>query len=141
MIDKTILIEYTDACELVVETEEQLSRLIAGLNDVIHDSVKGSNPEYPYEPITFHISGISDRVTTSDIEKMRRILSERRDAAKNKRIEVEAWLNTIPPRMQRIVRYRFIEGNTWAEVARKVGKYGHADAVRKEFNAFMEKNL
>ena len=82
MIDKTALIEYNDLCMQVVETEAQLERLIRAEKDILHDSVKGSNPEFPYEPMSFHISGVSEKLTSDDIARCRRILSERRDAVK-----------------------------------------------------------
>ena len=138
MIDKSSLLEYNDLCEQVVETEQQLERLVKARSEVLHDSVKGSNPEYPYEPITFHIAGIANRVNDADITKMRHILTERRDAAKDKRIEVETWLNTIPVRMQRIVRLKFFEGKTWGEVAMRSG-WKNGDAIRKEFWNFFDK--
>lgn len=138
MIDKTSLIEYNDLCMQVVETEEQLKRLTIALNDIVHDSVKGSNPEYPFEPITFHISGISPRLTNDDIAACRRLLTARRDAVKAKRLEVEAWVNTIPVRMQRIVRMKYFEGMTWPEVALRLGGRVSGDAVRMEFTAFMK---
>lgn len=139
MIDKMVLIEYNDLCMQVVETEAQLNRLVRAQKDILHDSVRGSNPEFPYEPMSFHIAGVSEKLTSDDIAKCRHILSERRDAVKEKRLEVEAWVNTIPVRMQRIVRMKYFEGMTWPEVAMRMGNKVGGDAVRKEFTAFMEK--
>lgn len=139
MIDKMALIEYNDLCMQVVETEAQLERLLRAEKDILHDSVRGSNPEFPYEPMSFHIAGVSEKLTSDDIVKCRYILSERRDAVKEKRLEVEAWVNTIPVRMQRIVRMKYFEGMTWPEVAMRMGNKVGGDAVRKEFTAFMEK--
>ena len=141
MIDRRVLIEYNDLCAQVEDTQEQLARLIQAQSEVLHDSVKGSNPHYPYEPIRFHITGIADKVTNSDIEKMKHILIERQNRLKDKRIEVEMWINMIPIRMQRIVRLKFLEGKTWSEVAMRVGsKNVSGDAIRKEFWGFMDKN-
>lgn len=139
MIDKTSLIEYNDLCMQVIETEAQLDRLARAEKDILHDSVKGSNPEYPYEPMSFHIAGISEKLTSSDIAKCKQILSERREAVKEKRLEVEAWINTIPVRMQRIVRMKYFENMTWQEVAMRMGNNVGGDAIRKEFHAFIEK--
>ena len=140
MIDKTSLMEYNDLCAQVVETEEQLKKLTLALNSVVHDSVKGSNPEYPYEPMTCHIAGISPRLTNDDIESCRKLLAARRDAAKDKRIEVEAWVNTIPVRMQRIVRMKYFEGMTWTDVAMRLGGRVSGDAIRMEFTTFMKRD-
>ena len=137
MIDKTSLMEYNDLCMQVVETEAQLEQLILAEKDILHDSVKGSNPEYPYEPRSFHIAGVGDKVTSDDIAKFKRILSERKEAVKEKRLEVEAWINTIPVRMQRIVRMKYFENMTWQEVAMRMGNNVGGDAIRKEFGAFI----
>ena len=139
MIDKTSLAEYNDLCMQVVETEAQLERLIRAEKEILHDSVKGSNPEFPYEPMSFHIAGVGDKVTSEDIAKFRVILSERREAVKEKRLEVEAWINTIPVRMQRIVRMKYFENMTWQEVAMRMGNNVGGDAIRKEFHSFIEK--
>ena len=139
MIDKNVLQEYNDLCAQVLETEAQLKKMIAAENEVLHDSVKGSNPEYPYEPITFHISGIARLVSSNDVKEMRGILTERRNAVKRKRMEVEAWVNTIPVRMQRIVRMKYIDNMTWQEVADRLNRGVSGDAVRKEFTVFLEK--
>lgn len=139
MITKNVLMEYNDLCAQVVETEEQLKRLIAAESEVLHDSVKGSNPEYPYEPITFHIAGIARHVDNSAIKEMRHILTARRDAVVSKRLEVEMWINTIPVRMQRIIRMKFFDCLTWEDVANRMGRGVTGDAIRKEFNAFIRK--
>lgn len=141
MIDKTALLEYTDLCMQAVETEEQLKKLIKAQNDILHDSVRGSNPEFPYEPMSFHIAGVSEKLTSTDIERCRRILSERRKAVKDKRLEVEAWVNTIPVRMQRIVRMKYFEGMTWTDVALRLGGRVSGDAIRMEFSAFMKRKM
>lgn len=139
-MDKNVLQEYNDLCAQVIETEAQLQKMIAAENEVLHDSVKGSNPEYPYEPITFHIAGIARQVDSNDVKQMRAILTARRDAVKNKRLEVEAWVNTIPVRMQRIVHMKYIDNLTWQEVAERLHRGVTGDAIRKEFTAFLEKH-
>lgn len=141
MVDRRALLEYNDLIAQVENTREQLNRLIEAQREVLHDSVKGSNPCYPYEPIKFHIEGIGDKVTNSDIERMKHILVERERQLKDKRFEVEMWINMLPSRMQRIVRLKFLEGKTWSEVAMRVGsKNVSGDAIRKEFWGFMDKN-
>jgi len=141
MIDRQVLIEYNDLCMQVEETQRQLDKLIEAEKEVLHDSVKGSNPNFPFEPITFHIAGVANKLTSDDIVKMKYILREREKAVKDKRLEVEAWINTIPVRMQRIVRMKFLEGMTWQDVALRLGaKSVSGDAIRKEFWSFLEKS-
>ena len=47
-MDKKLLSDYIDACELIRETEQQIRRLRAKQSETTQDSVRGSNPEFPY---------------------------------------------------------------------------------------------
>ena len=66
------------------------------------------------------------------------ILKERLQTAERIKHDVEAWLNTIPQRMQRIIRYKIFEELTWSEVAVRMGRKATADGVRMEYIRFME---
>ena len=138
MIDKSILREYLDACELVKETEEDLRVLRYEYEQAAVDIVKGSNPVFPYQPMNFHVEGISyARYKNPDeINRMEAILSERKAIAKEKKLAVESWINTLPTRIQRIVRFRYIMGCTWLETGNRMGDLT-GEAVRKEFSRFM----
>ena len=59
-MDKNVLTEYTDALKLIEDTEKRLATLTRISKELLQDSVKGSNPNFPYEPRTFHIEGIGD---------------------------------------------------------------------------------
>ena len=54
---------------------------------------------------------------------------------------MEAWLNTISMRMQRIIRYRIFEELPWAEVAARMGRKATPDGIRKEYENFMKSLL
>ena len=47
-MDKNILSQYIDACELIKETEEEIKKLNRKKKTVIQTNVSGSNPEFPY---------------------------------------------------------------------------------------------
>ena len=81
----------------------------------------------------FYLSGASDRlgriadgttVCDFDPEEIKR--------------QVEAWMLTIPQRMQRIIRYRVFEELSWNEVAIRMGRKATADSVRMEYANFMK---
>lgn len=140
-MDKQILKDYIDACELVKETEQDIQRLERKKKIIVQGSVKGSNPDYPYQPQNFHIEGVA--FTYSDDTQLRmeeRLLVERKERAEKTKAAVEAWLNTIPLRMQRIIRYKYFEGLSWEKVADRMGRKATGDSVRKEFEAFMKKS-
>lgn len=65
------------------------------------------------------------------------MLKFRKEDAEKIKLQVEAWMNTIPQRMQRIIRMKFFEEKTWGEVAARLGRKATADSVRMEFNNFM----
>lgn len=139
-MDKTVLQDYIDACELVKETELAIRRLRQKKRTVVQTSVKGSSPEFPYAPQHFKVRGSA--FTVRDDNRLRReedLLLQRKAAAERISLQVEEWLQTIPARMQRIVRYRYFEGLTWDQVAAKMGRKATADSVRMECERFFEK--
>lgn len=138
-MDKQILEQYIDACELIKDTKEEIGKLRKRRRQIQKDSVKGSAQEFPYTLQTYHLEGLGYATVKDpdELDRMEKLLEERiRNAEKIKR-QVEAWLNTISPRMQRIIRYRVFEDMTWAQVAMKMGRKATADSVRMEFERFM----
>ncbi len=141
-MDKQILEQYIDACELIKDTKEEIGKLRKRRRQIQKDSVKGSAQEFPYTLQTYHLEGLGYATVKDpdELDRMEELLAERiRNAEKIKR-QVEAWLNTISPRMQRIIRYRIFEELTWAQVAVKMGRKATEEGIRKEFIRFMENN-
>ena len=139
-MDKQILEQYIDACELIKDTKDEIRKLRKHRSQMQKDSVKGSAHEFPYTLQTYHLEGLGYAAVKDpdELERMEELLAERiRNAEKIKR-QVEAWLNTVSPRMQRIIRYRVFEDMTWAQVAVKMGRKATADGVRMEFTNFMK---
>lgn len=139
-LDKQILEQYIDACELIKDTKEEIRKLRKHRSQIQQDSVKGSAHEFPYTLQTYHLEGLGYAAVKDpdELDRMEKLLEERiRNAEKIKR-QVETWLNTISPRMQRIIRYRIFEELTWAQVAVKMGRKSTPDGIRKEFEAFMK---
>lgn len=138
-MDKQILEQYIDACELIKDTQAEIRKLRKRRSQMQKDSVKGSAHEFPYTLQTYHLEGLGYAAVKDpdELDRMEELLAERiRNAEKIKR-QVEAWLNTVSPRMQRIIRYRVFEDMTWAQVAMKMGRKATADSVRMEFERFM----
>lgn len=138
-MDKKILEDYIDACELIKETEAEIKKL-EKKKKFVQDKVRGSNPDWPYEERSFNIGGPVETVAdASALVREKQILEEQRKAASDLKLGVEEWMKEIPFRMQRIVRYRFFNGLTWEEVAVLMGRKCTANGVRMEFNNFMKK--
>ena len=141
-MDKDILKQYIDACEAVKETEEQIRQLRKNRKTVVVDAVKGSMHDFPFAEKTFRTEGLSYSVVADpgQLDREELILEERLQNAKRIKCDVEAWINTIPARMQRIICYKFFEEMTWEQVARRLGRKATGEGVRKEFENFMGKN-
>ena len=136
---KKLLEEYIDACELVKETEKDSPRLKKKPKTIAQASVKGSNQEWPYEEKHFHIEGTS--FTYNDDLKLRhecQILEERKANAERIKLQAEAIINKAPVRMQRIIRMKYFEGNSWEYIANQLGRKATADSVRKQFENFLK---
>lgn len=138
-MDKTILEQYIDACELIKETEADIRRVKRQRKTILQDRVHGSMKEFPYAAQSFKIQGMAYSVVSDpgELEAYERILEERKARAEEIKVQVEAWLNTVPQRMQRIIRFKFFEGNTWADVARQMGRKTTENGLKKEFERFM----
>ena len=139
-MDKRILEQYIDACEQVKEAKVDILRLKKNRKKIVQDRVSGSAHEFPYTAKSFHIEGLSYPVVKDPDELDRReaILQERLQKAEEIKRQVEAWMLTIPQRMQRIIRYRVFEELSWNEVAIRMGRKATADSVRMEYTNFMK---
>ena len=138
-MDKNILNQYIDACELIKETEEEILKLENMQAQMTMDSVMGSNPDFPYKPRHFKIEGVAfDSGSLSRLYRQQAILMQRRQRAEEIKEKAEEWMLTLSPRMQRIIRYHFFDRYTWKETARKMGRKATADSVRKEFENFFK---
>ena len=139
-MDKRILSDYIDACAQVKETKAALLKLQKAKKRREQDAVKGSSHEFPYTAQTFHIEGLAYAVLQDpgEEDRLEEILRERLRKAERIKHDVEAWLNTIPMRMQRIIRYRIFEDLPWSQVAVRMGRQATAESVKKEYQRFMD---
>lgn len=137
-MDKQILYQYIDACELVRETEREIEQIRRRRREIVTDKVKMSDYDFPFGQISCTIHGIPyDAQDREMLDRKERIQEERKAAAEAIKLQVEEWLVTVPLRMQRIIRYKVFEGMTWAQVAQRMGRKATADSVRVEFQRFM----
>lgn len=137
-MDKSILEDYIDACEFIKETEAEIKRLKKKRRKVI-DKVRGSNPDFPYELRSFGIAGTTETYAERElIQSEEHILEVQKKRAEELKIGVEEWMENIPFRMQRIIKYKFFHRLSWEETAILMGRKCTADSVRMEFNSFMK---
>lgn len=137
-MDKSILEDYIDACEFIKETEAEIKRLKKKRRKVI-DKVRGSNPNFPYQPQSFGIAGTTETYAERElIQSEEHILEVQKRRAEELKIGVEEWMENIPFRMQRIIKYKFFHRLAWDEVAVLI-KAKSGNSVKKEFQRFMQK--
>lgn len=138
-LNKKILQDYVDACELIKETEREIDKLKSKRE--LQDSVKGSMSDFPYTPVNIHISGVESSIEDeAALHDQIGLLLERKEAAHKIKLQVDRWMAGIPARMQRIVKYRYFERMPWEQVAIKMGGNATGDSVKMEFRRFLQKN-
>lgn len=136
-MNKKILEDYIDACAFVKETEDEIKKL-EKRRRIVQDKVKGSNPDFPYEERSFSLHGTTETLAEAGrLARERQILETQKAEAEELKLQVEEWMQEIPFRMQRIIRYKFFNRLSWEEVATLMGKKCTADGVRMEFQRFM----
>ena len=137
-MDKKVLSDYIDACEFIKETEADIKKL-EKKRRIVQDKVRGSNPEFPYEERSFSLHGTAETLAEAGrLARERQILEAQKDEAEELKLQVEEWMQEIPFRMQRIIRYKFFKELTWEEVATLMGRKCTKESVRKEFELFMK---
>lgn len=102
----------------------------------VSDKVYGSNPEFPYNPQSFSISGVTNYNTNYEIENM---LQKRLKKAREKRILAEKIIDEAPLRIQRIIQLKFMKKYSWSEVAENMNARS-GESVRAEFKRWIKKN-
>ena len=133
-MDKRILEEYIDACEVIKEAETEIRKLESKKAITANETVSGSNPEFPYNPQHFKVQGTT--YSYSDDVRIR----QKKEKAEQLKLQVEVWMISIPFRMQRIIKYKIFEEMTWQQVADRMGRKTTEASVKMEFKRFFEKN-
>lgn len=140
-IDTGILNDYIDACAVIKETEEEIRKLKKKKRTILQTNVKGSNPDWPYEEQHFTIQGTAfDFVDDGQLRIEEQMLKSQRANAEELKLQVEEWMQGIPFRMQRIIKYKFFDDLTWDEVAMLMGRKATGEGVKKQFQRFFKEN-
>lgn len=108
---------------------ESLERRILALKKLRSEAqngiVIGSNPEFPYQVIHYHLEGYNVSREEERVEKIDRMLRELEDArikAADAHIRTEEYIKSIKDdKLSTIFAMIYIEGMTQSEVAEKLG--------------------
>lgn len=141
---KHILLQYIDLIQEKDEIQKRIDRLNKRLERIneegnVKDAVKGGNGGLQ----TFHIEGFP--VADEDeakylLNRNIRILRQREHDIAEMVIKVEEYLNTVhDSRMRRIITFKYIEGMTWQQVAKRMKGTHTADSCRMDVKRFLGK--
>lgn len=119
-----------------------LSREIEILQEQIHkaetvvvaDVVVGSDVEHPYLKRSITIAGTNDR----RIRQLKRRLTRKLNELITVKEEMLDYIGTVTDsEMRQILILRYVDGLTWRQVARKMGRAGDGSTERKKHDRFL----
>lgn len=128
-----------------VEKLKQYQYILGEINDIdteisalkeknTMDVVKGSLEEFPYTPCSVKVCGHNE----SDVKSLAK-MQKRKSELVQMKDEIENFIDNISDiQVKRILRYKYIKGKTWAEVADFMGGQNTRDSVRMMSKRFLE---
>ena len=123
---------------------DRLSRDLRAAKDMspaeTSDSV-ASAAEFPYSLHIVRIDGLDWEAYNRNIQRIQRLRQQALDRATQELAEIEEWIATVDdPHIRDIIRYRYIDGFSWQQVARKVGGGNTGDSVRMAQARYLSEN-
>lgn len=123
---------------------DRLSRDLRAAKDMspaeTSDSV-ASAAEFPYSLHIVRIDGLDWEAYNRNIQRIQRLRQQVLDRATQELAEIEEWIATVDdPHIRDIIRYRYIDGFSWQQVARKVGGGNTGDSVRMAQARYLSEN-
>lgn len=145
-MEKDILVQFADMQEEVKDirkraegVRKQLERLETG--GTVIDTVKGTRQDGTFGSI--RIEGfpcVDHEKKLRNLQSYLRKLAEAEEKLLELTNAAEEYINGIEDsRMRRIVRYRFLDGLSWNEVAGRLGGNNTEGSVKMAFGRFFEK--
>lgn len=145
-MEKDILVQFADMQEEVKDirkraegVRKQLERLETG--GTVIDTVKGTRQDGTFGSI--RIEGfpcVDHEKKLRNLQSYLRKLAEAEEKLLELTNAAEEYINGIEDsRMRRIVRYRFLDGLSWNEVAARLGGNNTEGSVKMAFGRFFEK--
>ena len=122
-MEKKVLEQYIDACELIKETEKDIRRLKKKRQTIVQTNVPGSNPDFPYNPQHFKIAGTA--FTYEEDARLRheeKILEERRGERPAAESGGGAVDEPHPAENAADHQVQSLEEMSWSQVASKLGR-------------------
>lgn len=123
---------------------DRLSRDLRAVKDrgptETSDSV-ASAADFPYSLHIVRIDGLDWEAYNRNIQRIQRLRQQALDRATQELAEIEEWIATVDdPHIRDIIRYRYIDGFSWQQVARKIGGGNTGDSVRMAQARYLSDN-
>lgn len=110
----------------------------------VTDSVKGSDPCFPYVEHTILISGVDIDGYNRKVDRLKRKLQKRMDELIDIKVELNEYISTIKDsELRQIFTLRYIDNLTWQQIAIKMGGDESCDGSteRKKHDRFLKNSL
>lgn len=108
-------------------------------HETVTDSVKGSDPYFPYVEHTMIISGVEVRGYDQKVTRLKKKLQRRIDELMDMAVEINEYIATIDnSEMRQILTLRYINNLTWQQVASHMGTAGDGSTERKKHDRFLK---
>ena len=118
--------------------QDRISKLEEMAARYEYGAVRGSNPDFPYQPMSFHVSGYNIREEERKRAKIRDLkiqLEKEIRREEEKRLEIEEFINAITDRTDSLIfTYYYLDKMSQEEIARRL----HIDqsAVSKRISKY-----
>lgn len=129
-MDKKQLEDYRKLEKKIASLSARIAELEFRATQCEHGTVKGSNPHFPYEPMTFRVSGITEK---PDEKRRQRIfnlkyeLEDQKEEAERQRLEIQEFIAEIQDTTtQLIFTYKYLDGLNQQRIGDKL----HMDQSR-----------
>lgn len=143
------LVHLQKEVKMLENEKEKISQAIKNMGNTTIGAATGSNSEFPYQPKSFLFSG--SQIKTIDkaeyfakrqqLIELKKLISEKENECLNTYSKTICEINRIEDSFIRLIlRYRYIDMCTWAEVADKIGGNNTEDSVRMAAKRFLKKN-
>ena len=104
---------------LIKEIEDLNKKIDRCKDEIVTDSVRGSNSNFPYQEITAQIIGISEN---KHKRKLYKILNKRLEQSRSLKLEIEDYIASIEDSQIRyIFEKRYIDGLDWLSISQDLG--------------------
>ena len=119
-MDRETLKNYRDLLTEIKRLNYRIEKLKRETVEI--DSVRGSNPNFPYQEVMFNIEGIVDNSVS--VRRLQARLKKRQDLCLEEREKIEDFINHLPSsRLRLIFDLRYIEGKSWLSISKALGAY------------------